>query len=153
MTATEQIADLLRSHRSGAGWMALCPVHGDHSPSLSIREGKEGHTLLHCFAGCETGDVLEKLGLTWADICGKPVTPAQARKAAAEREERERWQQKERAIERAAFDRIRKLHVIADELVMRLVRIPDDDSTGDPIVRLYHKTLDQLRRAEAKVQQ
>jgi hypothetical protein len=97
--------------------------------------------------------VLEKLGLTWADICGKPVTPAQARKAAAEREERERWQQKERAIERAAFDRIRKLHVIADELVMRLVRIPDDDSTVDPIVRLYHKTLDQLRRAEAKVQQ
>jgi hypothetical protein len=80
------------------------------------------------------------------------MTPSQAREAAAERVEQERQNQKRRVVERAAFDRIRRLHAIADELVMRLVRIPDGDSTGDPIVRLYHETLDQLRRAETEVQ-
>jgi hypothetical protein len=153
MTAAEQIADLLHPRRVGAGrWIAKCPAHPDRSPSLSIREGRNGRVLVHCFAGCKTQDVLKQLKLGWADICGEPMTPAQAREAAAERVEQERQNQKRRVVERAAFDRIRRLHAIADELVMRLVRIPDGDSTGDPIVRLYHKTLDQLRRAEAEVQ-
>lgn len=48
-------------------WLARCPAHHDRSPSLSIREGDK-MVLVHCFAGCETADILGVLGLTWADI-------------------------------------------------------------------------------------
>jgi putative DNA primase/helicase len=58
--------------------MAKCPAHPDRSPSLSILQGLNGRVLLRCFAGCKTEDVLEKLCLTWAAICGEPMTPAQA---------------------------------------------------------------------------
>ena len=33
-------------------WMALCPCHGDTKPSLSIRWGRNGDTLVHCFGHC-----------------------------------------------------------------------------------------------------
>ena len=49
-------------------WMARCPAHDDHSPSLSIRESETGKLLLFCFAGCETESVLAALGLSWRDI-------------------------------------------------------------------------------------
>jgi len=47
--------------RQGDGWIALCPAHNDHHPSLSIRE-RNGKLLLHCFAGCSFEDVLSALG-------------------------------------------------------------------------------------------
>jgi putative DNA primase/helicase len=133
--------------------MARCPAHPDRSASLSISKGRDGRVLVNCFAGCAVTAVLKASGLRLRDLfAGPPPSAAQAQFMAAQREEQERRQQKQRVVERVAFDRIRRLHAIADELVMRLVRIPDGDSTGDPIVRLYHKTLDQLRRAEAEVQ-
>lgn len=46
-------------------WVCCCPAHDDKSPSLAIRALDDGRILLHCFAGCETHDVLEKLGLTF----------------------------------------------------------------------------------------
>jgi hypothetical protein len=54
--------------RIGRSWQARCPVHDDRTPSLSIREGADGRVLLHCFAGCETGAVLEALGLQFSDL-------------------------------------------------------------------------------------
>jgi D-serine deaminase-like pyridoxal phosphate-dependent protein len=98
--------------------------------------------------------VLKVSGLRLRDLfAGPPPSAAQAREAAAEREEQERRQQKQRVVERVASGRIQRLHAIAEELGRRLARIPDGDSTGDPIARLYHETLDQLRRVEAEVQQ
>ena len=49
-------------------WMARCPSHQDRSPSLSVREMEDGRVLLHCFAGCEVGDVLGSLGLSFRDL-------------------------------------------------------------------------------------
>jgi DNA primase len=43
---------------SGQGFLARCPAHDDHHPSLSIREGRNGRVLLHCWAGCETAEVI-----------------------------------------------------------------------------------------------
>ncbi len=48
--------------------MAQCPAHDDRNPSLSIRESSDGTLLLKCFAGCETADVLDVLGLKMADL-------------------------------------------------------------------------------------
>lgn len=49
-------------------WMARCPAHGDRSPSLCVKGLPDGRILLHCFAGCDTAQILAKLGLTLADL-------------------------------------------------------------------------------------
>lgn len=51
-----------------AQWVACCPAHDDHGPSLSIAETADGRVLMHCFAGCSPLAVLEALGLTFADL-------------------------------------------------------------------------------------
>ena len=54
--------------KSGSGWKALCPAHDDKNPSLSIAESNDGKALIKCQVGCETPDVVAKLGLTMADL-------------------------------------------------------------------------------------
>ena len=66
-------------------WIASCPAHEDKSPSLSIRELPDGRTLVHCFAGCATEDVLSAVSLSWKDLRPETYTaqsgaPAWARK-------------------------------------------------------------------------
>jgi putative DNA primase/helicase len=67
MSAEAFLARLHRVRRSGKGWKALCPVHADKNPSLSIRE-KGGKVLIHCFAGCPTEAVLTALGIEAQDL-------------------------------------------------------------------------------------
>lgn len=50
------------------GWIARCPAHADHSPSLSIACGDNGTVLLYCFAMCSTYDVVTALGMSLADL-------------------------------------------------------------------------------------
>jgi hypothetical protein len=52
----------------GSTWLALCPAHEDRSASLSIRETRDGVTLVHCFAMCESADVLAAVGLEFKDL-------------------------------------------------------------------------------------
>ena len=50
------------------GYVALCPAHDDHNPSLAIGVGDDGRVLLKCRAGCDTQDILDALGLDWSDL-------------------------------------------------------------------------------------
>jgi 5S rRNA maturation endonuclease (ribonuclease M5) len=54
------IARALGARRVGTTWMAKCPAHDDHNPSLAITE-KNGEVLLRCHAGCSQPDVIEAL--------------------------------------------------------------------------------------------
>ena len=54
--------------KQGDGYLARCPAHDDREPSLSIGEGEDGRVLLHCWAGCETRDIVAALGLNWSDL-------------------------------------------------------------------------------------
>lgn len=47
---------------------AKCPSHDDGSPSLSIKETDDGTLLVHCFAGCESPEVVEAVGMTLSDL-------------------------------------------------------------------------------------
>lgn len=67
MTAIE-IARSANARMNGGRWIACCPAHDDRSPSLSIREGRDGRVLLKCFAGCSTGAIAEALGLKLRDL-------------------------------------------------------------------------------------
>lgn len=54
--------------RTATGSLARCPAHDDRRASLSVGEGADGKLLLKCFAGCETEQVVQALGLTMKDL-------------------------------------------------------------------------------------
>lgn len=64
--------------KTGAGrYLAKCPAHEDSRASLAIREGDEGKTLVHCFAGCGVHEVVAAAGLEISDLFPpRPVDPA-----------------------------------------------------------------------------
>jgi putative DNA primase/helicase len=69
------------------GGMCRCPAHDDRTPSLSVRPGRS-RLLFHCFAGCDSSDVLRALelgGLLQAGAAGAavPARTARDRSAAA----------------------------------------------------------------------
>ena len=69
MTADALLSRLSGVKRTGSGrWIARCPAHDDKRPSLAIRELDDGRVLLHDFAGCDVGNVLAAVGLTFNDL-------------------------------------------------------------------------------------
>lgn len=60
-------------------WMARCPAHGDKRASLSVRAVDDGRVLMHCFGGCNVGEVLGAIGMSIEDLFekrladGKPI--------------------------------------------------------------------------------
>ncbi|MGN0529102.1 MAG: hypothetical protein ACI4IE_08205 [Eubacterium sp.] len=48
-------------------YTACCPAHDDENPSLSVKFDN-GKILLHCFAGCNTEEILNSLGLEKKDL-------------------------------------------------------------------------------------
>ena len=63
------IAKLDGARKSGGQWMARCPVHEDREASLSLAEGNDQPVVFACMAGCDSAAILDKLGLSWADLC------------------------------------------------------------------------------------
>ncbi len=62
------LSSLEKVKKTGEGkYLAICPSHNDKSPSLAIK-AVDDRVLIHCFAGCETADVLGALGLKFKDI-------------------------------------------------------------------------------------
>lgn len=50
---------------------AQCPVHHSQGLTLSIRDA-EDRAKVHCFAGCDTPDVLAEIGLSLRDLYDEP---------------------------------------------------------------------------------
>jgi len=48
-------------------WMACCPAHDDHDPSLSVTEHQD-RVLIKCWAGCDALSIVNSLGLTLGDL-------------------------------------------------------------------------------------
>ena len=48
-------------------YQVQCPCHNDNENSLTITENGD-KILLHCHAGCDTRDIVSKIGLTMADL-------------------------------------------------------------------------------------
>ena len=62
-----------RKYRRGStGYVAQCPAHDDHNPSLSVSNGTKG-VVLKCQAGCETRDIVSALNLDWVDLFPVPA--------------------------------------------------------------------------------
>ena len=69
----KEVVRLFRAKRSGnwkgkPAYQAKCPSHRDRMPSLSITEGANGSTFLHCFRGCTTEEILSAKGMRMGDL-------------------------------------------------------------------------------------
>ena len=73
MTPVENLLDRLDLVKQTGPdrYLARCPAHDDHTPSLSIRDLGETF-LVKCWTGCGGVDVMEAVGLTAADFWEKP---------------------------------------------------------------------------------
>ena len=83
------------THALGGRWhgaygTAPCPAHDDRSPSLSLKDGRDGRLLAYCHAGCDWRAVRDALrGMGHLPGRGEAPTPLDpAVKEAREREER-----------------------------------------------------------------
>jgi len=54
--------------KNGKDWIARCPAHDDHQPSLSVSLGDDGRVLMHCHAGCEAEAICRAAGLQMKDL-------------------------------------------------------------------------------------
>jgi 5S rRNA maturation endonuclease (ribonuclease M5) len=77
----EQVLERFHARRVGADYMAKCPAHEDGTASLSITQ-KDGKILLHCMAECATKDVLNAVGMTFADLFPNGAKANTSKKAA-----------------------------------------------------------------------
>ena len=69
MRTQEVLQRLANVQQTGGGtWKATCPAHRDENASLTVKEGQDGKTMLHCFAGCGTEAVVAAMGLKMSDL-------------------------------------------------------------------------------------
>ena len=70
MTPTQLVVSRLKGvkRQSSGDWIARCPAHEDHTPSLSITAGTDGRALVKCHAGCTTEQIVDAVGLTLTDL-------------------------------------------------------------------------------------
>ena len=121
---------------------ARCPAHSDHSPSLSISQGLDGRVLLHCFAGCSTEAILSAVKLSPRDLFqGPPPSPAQLAALEAGRKAVEELRRAKRAVEREAWDKLKRWEAIVNALGAKLARIPDDPPEEDALTRAFPQRL------------
>jgi len=76
--------------KHGERHVARCPAHDDKSPSLSLSRGNDGRVLVHCYAGCETRDVLAAVGLELKDLFPENLSREQRQQYRREKLEKER---------------------------------------------------------------
>lgn len=60
-----------RDGRGAKRWMCGCPAHSDRHGSLSVTELSDGKVLLRCWAGCDTEQVLDAIGWSFAHLRGR----------------------------------------------------------------------------------
>ena len=144
---TVEIVRVLKGRKSSKGkWQARCIAHRDRSPSLIISERPDGSTGLHCFAGCNTKDILDAAGLKWTDLFPdsridpefiRQIQMAEARREAL-REERSNllWESRKR---------LHYWHRKVQVLGRSLTRWPDDNK----LAAQFHRALEYERRCQS----
>ena len=68
-----QAANKKVTNRGNGKAMVQCPAHDDGRASLSVTH-IDDKTLLYCFAGCGTGQIVEAIGLSLSDLWDEQTT-------------------------------------------------------------------------------
>ena len=77
-TAGANVVRRLGGIWQGNRGICLCPAHADRNPSLSVRVG-HSRLLFHCFAGCETRDVMRAVARLHPSALGQSNTEQRPR--------------------------------------------------------------------------
>lgn len=141
MSADILLTRLQGVRRSGDGWRADCPNgHIKARGSLSITQGSDGVTLVHCFACSDIHGILAAVGLEVSDLFPERIRDPspEARQRAREGFKRSSWGAALRVLSReatvvlAAAGTLRQGHALtADDdarLTLAMQRI--DDARG-----------------------
>ena len=72
-------------------WVALCPAHGDRTPSMGIKECSDGTVLMNCFAcGANGLEIAEAAGVSISELfppdSGRPQGPTREQRATIEQD-------------------------------------------------------------------
>lgn len=115
----EEFLSLLKGVRSSGHdrWNALCPSHSDRNPSLAVTRGERVPILLHCFAGCDVGQIVSALGLELSDLMPEPQRDGIAKKET-----------------RARFTAVQALRCLSGEATFLCI-VASDLAQGKPITR------------------
>jgi hypothetical protein len=143
----DEIAQHLHARRAGRNkWMARCPAHDDRAPSLSIAVGRDGRTLLHCFAGCTFNDIAAAAGLRPREFSAQTAT-APTRTCAT----RQAGPEDDQSNDERLHDDRRRLKRVVDTLAARLKRTTDGVSEKGPMYALFRETLGRLLKVEEDI--
>ena len=89
--SVEAILSMLEGVKSSGAnrWMALCPVHGDKSPSMGIKECSDGTVLMNCFAcGANGMEIAEAAGVSISELfppdSSRPTGPTREQRSTIE---------------------------------------------------------------------
>lgn len=75
MTIDEIITHFQHVKPTSSGYKALCPVHGDHDPSLCIGIGHTGNVVMDCKSHhCKVTDIVAAVGLKMSDLFTTPAS-------------------------------------------------------------------------------
>ena len=75
MTIDEIITRFQSVKPTSSGYKALCPVHGDHDPSLCIGIGHTGNVVMDCKSHhCKVADIVAAVGLKMSDLFTTPAS-------------------------------------------------------------------------------
>jgi twinkle protein len=67
-TFLSRLESVKQTRAHAADWLARCPAHNDHTPSLHVSMGDDRRILIRCFAGCDQAQIVEKMGLSLRDL-------------------------------------------------------------------------------------
>jgi len=89
--SVEAILTMLEGVRSNGAskWVALCPVHGDKTASMGIKELSDGKVLINCFAcGANAMEIVEAAGVSVSELfppdSSRPSGPSREQRATIE---------------------------------------------------------------------
>jgi hypothetical protein len=92
-------------------WAAACPIdQSRNGRPIAVREMSDGRVLLYPFCGCNTGDVLSALGLSFSDLFPEPLG--------------------EFKPERRPFDPVQVLAALEHEITVAVLIASDVTETG-----------------------
>jgi 5S rRNA maturation endonuclease (ribonuclease M5) len=73
------VLEKAKTTNGGKKYTACCPVHDDHTPSLSISDGDDGKVLLYCHADCDYDAVADAIEILGVQLRPKPQSNPPAR--------------------------------------------------------------------------
>ena len=68
MNIEDFLSRLEKVKKTPSGWLACCPAHNDHSPSMTVGIARSSGLLVHCFGGCSPYEIMGSVGLNLSDL-------------------------------------------------------------------------------------